>query len=535
MFRAAVIFLCLAVVIAAARMWAISGGALDGERLSGSMVVVKVRKDEGTGYPFFDPPAGAGGVEATPAVAKQPPRKRRPLRRGFSMLVPDQADMAASLRFDSLQDSYGSSGFGPRRNPARVRLSGPVLAAKIQAELRRVGCYMGFETGKWDRSAMRAMKRFNRAAGTSFNIAMPDAAALEVLAKSRGNVCFSKVAAIRRHSSPFAGEEEAAPPSQAVRAGPRSAGRRVAPRAGEVRPPVRARTQHQRSRVLERVALQRGGGLGGLSSGKGVKGARRGPATAQRVLFPPRNDRLQQQAEQDERLLIVKLQNELTRIGCYDGPINGKWAGETRRAVIRFNRFTETRLPTDGPDALTLEAIKLRRGDVCLLKARKRRLLQQAKAEEDETDNKVPVSLRLLSRDGSLMTTADTASAPDLRSPEAVHDYLSVLIKTQLRRVGCYHGGMGGGWDADTQDAMALFNFYSRASLPTDVPAREALRTLLATSGKVCPIGCLIKGDGGTVPDDGRCIRPQARADRSRLRSGQDGFVDPTHADVSVQ
>ena len=63
--------------------------------------------------------------------------------------------------------------------------------------------------------------------------------------------------------------------------------------------------------------------------------------------------------------LVSDLQTELTRVGCYDGPINGIWTPQTRQAMITLVQRSNARLPTDKADHVLLALVKNHTGSAC--------------------------------------------------------------------------------------------------------------------------------------------------------------------------
>ena len=60
--------------------------------------------------------------------------------------------------------------------------------------------------------------------------------------------------------------------------------------------------------------------------------------------------------------LVRDLQRGLTQLGCYAGPLNGRWDVVTRRAMSGFIAQANARLPLDGPELAMLELIKAQQG-----------------------------------------------------------------------------------------------------------------------------------------------------------------------------
>jgi len=69
----------------------------------------------------------------------------------------------------------------------------------------------------------------------------------------------------------------------------------------------------------------------------------------------------------DRRTMVLVLQNELRRVGCDPGKVDGKWGGKGRAALIRFNNYAKLKLPTDTPTMEALETVKGTKQLVCPL------------------------------------------------------------------------------------------------------------------------------------------------------------------------
>jgi hypothetical protein len=63
--------------------------------------------------------------------------------------------------------------------------------------------------------------------------------------------------------------------------------------------------------------------------------------------------------------LVSALQRELARVQCYDGPVNGHWSVQTRKAMAAFLHRANAKLPTDQADLILLALIKNHSGVAC--------------------------------------------------------------------------------------------------------------------------------------------------------------------------
>jgi len=63
--------------------------------------------------------------------------------------------------------------------------------------------------------------------------------------------------------------------------------------------------------------------------------------------------------------LVVDLQQQLRRIGCYYGRIDGDWGPGSKDAMQTFMTHVNASLPSDKPDYLLLSLLKAQSGKVC--------------------------------------------------------------------------------------------------------------------------------------------------------------------------
>lgn len=108
-------------------------------------------------------------------------------------------------------------------------------------------------------------------------------------------------------------------------------------------------------------------------------GSRRSPAGEQQrplvsavVTLPARDHASQPQLHLGSAVtassgaaLVRELQQELVRVGCYDGPLNGAWNAQTRTAMAAFVARANARLPTDKADVVLLALVKQHEGVAC--------------------------------------------------------------------------------------------------------------------------------------------------------------------------
>ncbi len=63
--------------------------------------------------------------------------------------------------------------------------------------------------------------------------------------------------------------------------------------------------------------------------------------------------------------LVVDIQQQLKRVGCYWGRANGAWNNSTREAMRTFTSNTNAALPVEKPDYLLLSLLKQNGGRSC--------------------------------------------------------------------------------------------------------------------------------------------------------------------------
>lgn len=72
------------------------------------------------------------------------------------------------------------------------------------------------------------------------------------------------------------------------------------------------------------------------------------------------------QADPDaNRVLTRSIQQELRRVGCYQGAIDGNWSDSTRDAMMAFNERLNAKLPSSAPDYILLTMLQGHPGSAC--------------------------------------------------------------------------------------------------------------------------------------------------------------------------
>lgn len=66
-----------------------------------------------------------------------------------------------------------------------------------------------------------------------------------------------------------------------------------------------------------------------------------------------------------QRVLTRSIQQELQRVGCYAGAIDGQWSESTRRSMGAFTQALNAKLPINAPDYILLTMLQGQRGVAC--------------------------------------------------------------------------------------------------------------------------------------------------------------------------
>jgi hypothetical protein len=88
------------------------------------------------------------------------------------------------------------------------------------------------------------------------------------------------------------------------------------------------------------------------------------PTLQQQDVAPPPQS---QQPPSDQRETARLLQTELRRVGCYTGPVDGKWGQPVSDGLRRFNQRSGTSLDVQTASLDAVAAVRDRTGRVCPL------------------------------------------------------------------------------------------------------------------------------------------------------------------------
>ncbi|MCH9765861.1 MAG: hypothetical protein K0U34_07720 [Alphaproteobacteria bacterium] len=73
----------------------------------------------------------------------------------------------------------------------------------------------------------------------------------------------------------------------------------------------------------------------------------------------------QKEDRRARRVLVMALQGELRRVGCYKGPVNGTWQAASKSAMYWFLKQANAKLPVSQPEHAQLNLLKAADKDAC--------------------------------------------------------------------------------------------------------------------------------------------------------------------------
>jgi uncharacterized caspase-like protein len=102
--------------------------------------------------------------------------------------TPDKAAPAGApqQKLAALPDPAAAA---PPSPPSPSSPSASELGKSVQAELRRVGCLIGFADGEWNAASRRAVELFNKSAGTKLDVKLASLNALDAIKAKPARVC----------------------------------------------------------------------------------------------------------------------------------------------------------------------------------------------------------------------------------------------------------------------------------------------------------------------------------------------------------
>lgn len=70
-------------------------------------------------------------------------------------------------------------------------------------------------------------------------------------------------------------------------------------------------------------------------------------------------------AASEGKALVMRIQTEMTRAGCYTGAIDGAWDADTQMAMADFTKKVRSKLSSEAPDPVMVMLLQANSGTVC--------------------------------------------------------------------------------------------------------------------------------------------------------------------------
>lgn len=91
----------------------------------------------------------------------------------------------------------------------------------------------------------------------------------------------------------------------------------------------------------------------------------------------------QSERDRERRILIMALQGELRRVGCYQGGVDGQWKAASKAALFWFLKRVNAKLPVNQPDQAQLNLLKSAANDACADEVPQSEFITQVKRQDD--------------------------------------------------------------------------------------------------------------------------------------------------------
>jgi uncharacterized caspase-like protein len=144
-----------------------------------------------------------------------------------------------------------------------------------------------------------------------------------------------------------------------------------------------------------------------------------------------------------------------------------------------------------------LAAEKARKLEETRIAAAEQARLKDEKAKEEKAKADKPAEQAVAS-----LPPAE-ASADAAKSASPAPQDIPRLLQAELRRVGCKTGEIDGEWNASARRALSSFNDNAGTKLDVKLASIDALDTVKAKTGRVCPLDC---GRGYRASGD-QCVK----------------------------
>lgn len=168
---------------------------------------------------------------------------------------------------------------------------------------------------------------------------------------------------------------------------------------------------------------------------------------------------------------------------------------------------------------------------------------------EHNASGKPPASEKAeLSSDGGVTkkfevaTAEPTAVAPEQAKPEPALSGadLALAVQRELKRVGCYTGGLDGDWGRGSRAGLARFAKFSKFKIASTKPTLDVFEAIKAQPSRVCPIACGPRqklSNGRCVPKTcpqgeqltrtGKCVVTKPKTQAVKAKKSNQGKCNP--------
>lgn len=139
-------------------------------------------------------------------------------------------------------------------------------------------------------------------------------------------------------------------------------------------------------------------------------------------------------------------------------------------------------------------------------------------------------------------TAEPTVAASEPDRPEAVLSRvdLTLAVQRELKRVGCYAGGLDGKWGPGSQASLKRFAKFAKIRIASTHPSVDIFQSIKARKTRVCPVTCgprhTVKNGrcvaktcprGQELTRNGRCVKPAPKTKEAKAKKTGKGKCNP--------
>jgi hypothetical protein len=178
-------------------------------------------------------------------------------------------------------------------------------------------------------------------------------------------------------------------------------------------------------------------------------------------------------SEEQRRSLVLDLQNELKRVGCFDGEPDGHWGATSKRAMAAFTDRVNASLPFEQPDFILLTLVQGHAGRACG---------KTCPSGQGLADNGRCIPNSILAR-------ADKPADKPLDKPAAVADATVQSQAGQPQLTQPRVAAVTSGWTTNTvRSAVETGSMPYRQTVPQPTRAPEAVAIAMPTPVPPAPV-----------------------------------------------